>query len=597
MKYNLKTFVPAAIATVLLLLAACADDEQGYSRFPNTDEDDNRVDFVVTKSTVGDGDNDLVTRFTTDTEIGVAVEGYPEWSNVRYRYALGTDGVEKFVPAEKGQGIYYAQKEDAALKECNYVAYYPYSENVAAYDNPAILEDQYKERNHYLSDVLVAKGKLKETMEFSHCMTKVLFDVAYEVNELEIMDQPLFEGDSRTHTVKAYKVDRNKWAAFLVPGEYQLNIILKNHQGSYKANFRRRTLVVGKQYTYKVTDVKATIDLSGRTEDYIIRSSGTYDFSTRESAFKGAIIVGKKSDRDYDVSINLHDIVIETEKENAIHFWGENSKFNVNLYGTYNRITAEMSAIMLEGNDGTVLTVSGEKEKLTRLDLINNLAMYFVRIFTEIVRGKSASVNVENLIMFGDTYVGSIAVDNTHETDPGSNVAKVCDNIKISNCDLMFGGYPGAALIGTGLSQLKKGWGWWRDLTTKCGRIEIKNSKIYPMGVVPAMYEGNPTTMPAYIGVGSVAGGMWGECGDISIENTTIKTSREVKIGKTIDSFATSGLVKVNGQDKVKNGTYVWSEGDNRTPQEVVADKAVAPSTRAVADDPYSQPALLTEED
>lgn len=268
MRHNLHIMYIA----LLLTLAGCGGRHDAPAPLKDNDGgsgngSERPVEFALSRSTTG-GDDELKTVFTNGTEIGISVEDYNEYTNVKYKYSDG-----KFVPADPHKAIFIGQEKKDQMKQTTYTAYYPYQENTAAYDNPAILGDQKDKERYYASDALIATGRLDEPMKFEHRMAKAYITTNDAMDYVCFLDWPLTAGSTDLRTPYALSVNENhtEWRIILTPGKRNMKIATGKGEKTYYADFGEKELLAGSQYAYHVN---IGLDLS--KGDVIIEEPGEY---------------------------------------------------------------------------------------------------------------------------------------------------------------------------------------------------------------------------------------------------------------------------------------------------------------------------------
>lgn len=270
--------IRAAAPILLLALAACrGDDRESYGlpgEQPGAGDPDAPIEFIVSRSTTGGVQGqEAQTVFNDGNEIGIRVDGYEEYSNVKYKYR-SSDG--KFVPAEPDKAIFFGQGKKEEMKEVTYTAYYPYNEDASTYDNPAIQGDQSEAERYYTSDALIATGRLGEPMKFTHRMAKVYITTNAPVEYVAVLDQPLtIDGSGELWSPYALSVnnENTEWRVVLVPGKRDITMAIQIGDKMYYAGFGEKELVAGHQYTYNI-NVGPNLDLS--KGDVILNEPGDY---------------------------------------------------------------------------------------------------------------------------------------------------------------------------------------------------------------------------------------------------------------------------------------------------------------------------------
>lgn len=274
MKHYIK---PTALA-VLLMMAACTTDELGGEDQTGTHDPDAPIEFPVTRTTDG-GEEEEATVFVEDTEIGVYMDGYEEYSNQKYVYQGGT-----FVPASARERILYREVAD---KDVTFTAYYPYDSS-GNYDDLSVSNMQNTEYNYYISDDLVGTAKPGEPLRFTHRMAKVIVKIPEPMGNVYLLDMPNSSSNTRRYNIGLLEgEDELTWRGFFLPGTYDIKIRLVSGATKYVAYLGSRTLEAGKQYTFTVDELvggdahpldisKGSVNITVPGQYRIIQSEGTY---------------------------------------------------------------------------------------------------------------------------------------------------------------------------------------------------------------------------------------------------------------------------------------------------------------------------------
>ena len=263
----MKHYIQTTAFAAMLLLAACGEDSLTPGNLPEGTDPDAPIEFPVTRSTTG-GDGEEETVFQDGAEIGIFVDGYEEYQNLKYVYR--SDGAEgRFVPATPRDGIYYGLLQSEAIRQATCTAYYPYNEE-GDYANPTVEADQSTAENYYFSDALVATGILGQPLTFKHRMAKVVIRIDRDVTAVSLEDQgiKLFnDGDKRT------------WRGILQPGTQNLKAVITQGSTNYEVDYGEVTLTAERQREFTVrgwmgADGYIVLDLS--KEPITIDKEGKY---------------------------------------------------------------------------------------------------------------------------------------------------------------------------------------------------------------------------------------------------------------------------------------------------------------------------------
>lgn len=515
-------------AALLLTLAGCG----GRSDAPAPLKDSNGgggnsserpVEFI-TRSTTG-GDEELKTIFTNGTEIGISVNDYNEYTNVKYKYQDG-----KFVRAEPDKAIFIGEGKEEQMKQATYTAYYPYSPD-GDYDSPTIMSDQKETERYYASDALIATGKLGELMKFDHRMAKVIITTPEAVQSVSIGGQPLQEDGNADQTIQAYNAegDGKTWRTILVPGTRTLAVdVTKKNGDTFTATFEDKELQVGGQHTFSVTDflnipANATdMDTWETGHEETISQSGTYNFTGK--CEDGKILISKVK---AEITLNLYGTQIKQLK-----MVEGQQKLTINLYGT-NRIETFYIDTDWWQPGPIDITLKGHGNA-PRLEIDNSLEIY--GLCEPALKGRK--LTIQDLTVTGQSIY-----------------AMHLESLSITRSDITLTGRDQTATIGTPFENRHN--------------LEISNINLTNCRLSLGRGGGNGINGPTTIGVGCT----WektGKCGTITIKDCTITPLGVDNITIGVDGASSTGSrcgdIIVNGSKKANNTTYIWQESDNRDP-------------------------------
>ena len=501
----------AALA-LLLALAACQGDDP-TANLPQTGDPDAPVEFLVTRTTTGTG-SEVETMFKNDTWIGICVQGYDEYSNVKYKYSDG-----KFVPAEPGQGIYFGKAQEEAMKQAEYTAYYPYSSSGIGYKYPTVQPGQSTEASYYASDALIATGKLGEEMKF-----KVIITTSEAVTEVSVKQQPLRNGSVSPVDIPCLNAgDGRTWRAILVPGTRNLTVEVVRNGETYEADFGSQTLEMGRQYTFSVDqwrdeDGYLFIDLAQGNVN--ITQAGKYRiYQSTTGTLENRTITVNCGD-----GTNCQLVLDNLDFKGGTCFTLDNGTATVELRGTNKMESTGGGCPGIRPGGGT-LTLTGSGS----LTAIGGGWDGYLGCGPGIGNGSG------HLIIRGTTVT---AQAGTTDCAAGIGSSGGYDNfstgdITIENATVTAVGRSNSAAIGTGNSVKYYGY----NGKSLCGNITIKNSTLnLTSGGGGAAHIGN--------GENSTGNDSKNTCGNITIENCTI-TPSDARIGNNSSGNATCGTVTV----------------------------------------------------
>lgn len=521
MKLNQPTH--GAALALLLALAACQGDDRLPGEPPGAGDPDAPIEFIVTRSTTGT-DNELVTVFQEDTEIGICVQDYDEYSNVKYKYQA-TEG--KFVPAEPGQGIYFGKAQEETVRQATYTAYYPYMTAPADYTTPAIRTDQSTADNYYASDALTATGKLGEEMKFTHRMAKVCITTSEAVTAVSIGGQPLQAEGTENRTIQLLNAgDGKTWRGILVPGTRTLTAAITRSDGIYKADFGNQTLEVGRQYTFSVDqwrdkDGYLPIDLA--KENINITKADKYRiYQSTEGTLENRTITVKCGD-----GTNCQLVLDNLDFEGGTCFTLDNGTATVELRGA--------NKLQSTGGGCPGVRVNGSSTTLT---LTGSGSLTAIGGGDDGCFGSGPGMGNGNghLIIRGTTVTaqaGTGGIAAGIGSTGGYNDYGTGDITIIENATVTAVGRSKSAAIGTGNTTSFVSY---KGLSM-CGNITIKNSTLnLTSGGGGAAHIGN--------GQNDTDDNSRMKCGNITIENCTI-TPSDARIGNNSSGNATCGTVTV----------------------------------------------------
>ncbi len=504
MKLNQPTH--GAALALLLALAACQGDDP-TANLPQTGDPDAPVEFLVTRTTTGTG-SEVETMFKNDTWIGICVQGYDEYSNVKYKYSDG-----KFVPAEPGQGIYFGKAQEEAMKQAEYTAYYPYSSSGIGYKYPTVQPGQSTEASYYASDALIATGKLGEEMKFTHRMAKVIITTSEAVTEVSVKQQPLRNGSVSPVDIPCLSAgDGKTWRAILVPGTRNLTVEVVRNGETCEADFGSQTLEAGKQYTFNVGQWR---DKDGRL--FIDLAKGNVNITTEGGYHIYQSTEGTLEDRTITVSCGDGtncQLVLDNLDFKGSTCFTLNSTATVKLLGV-NRLESTGDAcpgVRVNGSS-TTLTLTGSNGSLTA---IGGGADGSGSSGPGIGNG-GGHITIQGTTV--TAQAGSYSFAAAGIGTSGGNSSYTTGNITIEDATVTAVGKGQSAAIGTGNAEIYVGY----KGSSTCGNITIRNSTLnLTTGGGKAAHIGN--------GQNDTDESSRMTCGDITIENCTIDPS-DARIG------------------------------------------------------------------